>query len=311
MNDLVPFQPTAADRRPKPAGSWLFLWLWLAACMALHIGLLAFSFSGLLDDRYAIVSYVIGLAAAQLSCLAGWVAFGPLPFLTRLSAALFLTFLVWMATIEAMSQDGIRDVTMAVLTAILAFGQFGFVSIGLAIARRIWPGNLEMVADEESASAPPAPAPNHEMRFSLLQLMIWTTGAAILLAIGGVVFQNRIGPFIRNLIDIFGVGTMMGSSALVGGWQVIAWLRWRYDYQLPLFALASIFGITLVEWGILSTLEQASGRPIDDLLMMGWTLFCLHAWESMVIWSTGALLHFAGLRWIDSRSEVDTNEAAP
>lgn len=118
----------------------------------------------------------IGVITAQASLLGCWAGLGPWRIVVRIPASLGLATLLWLAMFVVIIELGAPNGAEAiVMSALLTLSQYVLITLAGLLIRRstgLWLARN----DDHPSSA----ASSHQ--FSIRQMLVWTTGTALLLA---------------------------------------------------------------------------------------------------------------------------------
>ena len=120
----------------------------------------------------------IGIITAQASLLGCWAGLGPWRFAVRIPSSLGAAMLLWLVMYVFLVEiGGPNGVEAIVFSALLVFAQYTLVASAGFLLRRST-GRWLARNDHQPSSAVSS------RQFSIKQMMLWTTGIALLLAIG-------------------------------------------------------------------------------------------------------------------------------
>ena len=212
----------------------------------------------------------LGLAFGQATVLGVWAAWGPLRMAVRFPVACGWAIVVGFALVIKMGPPP-NDFLFAVLLICGAMlVQMILVQLPLWVMRARH--SLRMLAPTEQV----APLRRAEYQFGIRQLLILTTGVAVILALGRWIFSaNNLEELAGNWESVIAVSIIVISNSLLTLPLTIGLLLPRRAWLGLLISLAFFATVTLLEQPVFAAILGRRGAP-DEVFW--WLNGIQYAW---------------------------------
>lgn len=197
---------------------------------------------------------MLGTMYAQVTLLAAWMAFGPLPLLWRLPLSLVAVLCLIVATGINLMLYHRSEFEMLIVLAGCLLGQWFIAQLplwGLGLAYGLRLQHL----DEINRAIDP-----RDRQFGIRELLIFTTIIAVILGIGRVVVARLPRSFVGN--DEIGIFIFLAVAAVFFALTLlVAGLLPRYAGLALAIGVLAIAFVTLAEAPLMDTLVRRRGGP--------------------------------------------------